>query len=64
MADRHPALDGDNRARPYIPDTGPGYMFAGPGGVGPGGVTFPWITPAATPPPDALMFTSRPAATE
>ena len=38
-------------------------VCAGPGLVGFPGVTFPWTVPAATPPPDAVMFTSRPAAT-
>ncbi len=55
---------GGHRSRGQAPPPGYGYCGAGPGGVGFGGVTFPWITPAAVPPPDAVIFTSRPAATE
>ena len=66
----HPAYSdatavGGNRPRPLNPiPPGCGYRLAGPGEVGFGGARFPWITPAAVPPPYAVMFTSRPAPTE
>ena len=62
--------NGDPAAgRGYAP--GPGYRgpgsgspLSGPGSEGFAGDTSPWITPAATPPLVAPMFTFPPAATE
>lgn len=59
-----PPRSAPRRARAKNPRPGCGYGCAGSGDVGPGGATFPWITPAAIPPPDAVILTSRPAAIE
>ena len=63
-SDGRTAPVGSHRSGAQIPCPGRGYWFAGPGGIGFGGATFPWITPAAAPPPHAVMVTSRPAATD
>jgi len=42
------AIARKDRTQPGEP--GPGYFVAGPGRVGFGGATVPWITPAATAP--------------
>ena len=62
-ADRHPAAVGHHGVRSGRSDPGSGYLAAGPGLVGFPGDTFPWIVAAATPPPEAVTVTSRPAAT-
>lgn len=64
LADRDPTTVRDDGARPPIrSEPGPGQLVAGYGPGGFGGATLPWMTPAATPPRSALIFTSRPAAT-
>ena len=59
-ADSRTTAVGGHRPRAQTPRPGSSYWRAGPDEVGSSGATFPWITPAAVPPPDAVMFTFRP----
>jgi len=63
-ADGRAAPVGYDRPGGQVPLPGLGYFCAGPGRVGPGSAAFPWITPAAIPPPEVVIVMSRPAANE